>query len=33
MMSYMHEEKQYILVQAGSARRKQAGSLVALTLP
>jgi quinoprotein glucose dehydrogenase len=33
MMSYMHEGKQYILVQAGSARRNQPGSLVALTLP
>ena len=33
MMTYMHEEKQYILVQAGSARREQPGSLVALTLP
>ena len=33
MMSYMHEGKQYILVQAGSARREQPGSLVALTLP
>ena len=33
MMSYMHDGKQYILVQAGSARREQPGSLVALTLP
>ena len=33
MMTYMHEGKQYILVQAGSARREQPGSLVALTLP
>ena len=33
MMSYMHEGKQYILVQAGSARREQPGSLVVLTLP
>ena len=33
MMSYMHEGKQYILVQAGSARREQPGVLVALTLP
>ncbi|MCZ6695034.1 MAG: hypothetical protein O7A63_00705, partial [Acidobacteria bacterium] len=33
MMSYMHEGKQYILVQAGSARREQPGALVALTLP
>jgi quinoprotein glucose dehydrogenase len=33
MMTYMHQGKQYILVQAGSARREQPGSLVALTLP
>ncbi|MGH2400487.1 MAG: hypothetical protein ACRDF6_11650, partial [bacterium] len=33
MMTYMHEGKQYILVQTGSARRNQPGSLVALTLP
>ncbi|MGE3512501.1 MAG: hypothetical protein AB7N65_26865, partial [Vicinamibacterales bacterium] len=33
MMTFMHEGKQYIVVQAGSARRKQPGSLVALTLP
>jgi glucose dehydrogenase len=33
MMTYMHEGKQYVLVQAGSARRNQPGSLVALTLP
>ena len=33
MMTYMHEGKQYILLQAGSARRNQPGSLVALTLP
>ena len=33
MMTFMHEGKQYILVQAGSARRNQPGSLVALTLP
>ena len=33
MMSYMHQGKQYILVQAGSARRAQPGALVALTLP
>ena len=33
MMTFMHEGKQYILVQAGSARREQPGSLVALTLP
>ena len=33
MMSYLHEGKPYIVVQAGSARREQPGSLVALTLP
>ena len=33
MMTYLHEGKQYILVQAGSARREQPASLVALTLP
>ena len=33
MMTYMHEGKHYILVQAGSARREQPGSLVALRLP
>ena len=33
MMTFMHEGKQYILVQAGSARREQPGSLVALALP
>lgn len=33
MMTYVHEGKQYILVQAGSAKRDQPGSLVALTLP
>src|SRR5690606_10321728 len=33
MMTYMHEGKQYIVVQAGSARRDQPGSLVALRLP
>ncbi|MBI3048941.1 MAG: PQQ-binding-like beta-propeller repeat protein [Acidobacteria bacterium] len=33
MMTYMHDGKQYIVVQAGSARRNQPGSLVALTLP
>ena len=33
MMTYMHEGKQYILLQAGSARRNQPGALVALTLP
>ena len=33
MMTYMHKGKQYIVVQAGSWRREQPGSLVALTLP
>jgi quinoprotein glucose dehydrogenase len=33
MMTYMHEGKQYIVVQSGSARRDQPGGLVALTLP
>jgi quinoprotein glucose dehydrogenase len=33
MMTFMHQGKQYIVVQAGSARRNQPGSLVALTLP
>jgi hypothetical protein len=33
MMAYMHQGKQYILLQAGSARRNQPGALVALTLP
>jgi hypothetical protein len=33
MMTFMHDGKQYIVVQAGSARREQPGSLVALTLP
>jgi len=33
MMTFMHDGKQYIVVQAGSARRKQPGSLIALTLP
>ena len=33
MMTYMHDGKQYILLQAGSARRGQPGTLVALTLP
>jgi quinoprotein glucose dehydrogenase len=33
MMTYLHEGKQYLVVQAGSARRNQPGSLVALTLP
>jgi quinoprotein glucose dehydrogenase len=33
MMTYLHEGKPYIVVQAGSAKGKQPGSLVALTLP
>ncbi len=33
MMTFMHEGQQYIVVQAGSARRNQTGSLVALALP
>ena len=33
MMSFMHEGKQYILMQTGSAKRGQPGALVALTLP
>jgi quinoprotein glucose dehydrogenase len=33
MMTYMHAGTQYIVVQAGSAKRNQAGSLVALALP
>ena len=33
MMSFMHEGKQYIVMQAGSAKRRQPGSLVALSLP
>jgi quinoprotein glucose dehydrogenase len=33
MMTFMHEGKQYIVVQSGSARRNQPGALVALTLP
>ena len=33
MMTYMHNGKQFIVVQAGSAKRNQPGSLVALTLP
>lgn len=32
MMTYLHEGHQYIVVQTGSARRKQAGALVALKL-
>ena len=33
MMTYMNEGKQYILLQAGSARREQPSALVALSLP
>ena len=33
MMTYMHEGKQHIVLQSGSARRGQSGSLVALRLP
>lgn len=33
MMTFMYEGKQYLVVQAGSARRNQPGSLIALTLP
>jgi glucose dehydrogenase len=33
MMTFMHGGKQYLVVQSGSARRNQPGSLVALTLP
>ena len=33
MMTYMHNGRQFIVVQAGSAKRNQPGSLVALTLP
>ena len=33
MMTYMNQGKQYIVMQAGSARRAQPGALVALTLP
>jgi glucose dehydrogenase len=33
MMTYMHEGKQYLVMQAGSAKRDQPGSLVALALP
>jgi len=33
MMTFMHAGKQYIIVQSGSAKRDQPGSLVALTLP
>jgi quinoprotein glucose dehydrogenase len=33
MMTYMHEGKQYIVLQAGSAKDGHPGSLIALTLP
>jgi len=33
MMTYMHDGAQYIVVQAGSAKRGQPGQLVALKLP
>lgn len=33
MMTFMHEGKQFIVVQAGSAKRGHPGALVALTLP
>ena len=33
MMTYLHEGRQYVVVQAGSAKRGQPGSLVALRLP
>ena len=33
MMTYMNDDKQYILLQAGSARRGETSALVALTLP
>lgn len=33
MMTFLHDGKQYIVVQSGSARRNQPGSLVALALP
>ena len=33
MMSYMHEGRQYIVLQSGSARRGEPGQLQALTLP
>ena len=32
-MTYLHQGKQYIVVQAGRAKRSRPGSLVALTLP
>jgi glucose dehydrogenase len=33
MMTYLHDGKPYIVVQSGSAKGRQPGSLVALTLP
>ena len=33
MMTYMHEGKQFLVVQAGSVRHEKPASLVALTLP
>ena len=33
MMTYMHQGKQYIVVQIGSVQTDFPGSLVALTLP
>lgn len=33
MMTYMHEGKQYIVLQAGSAKQEHPGSLLALALP
>jgi glucose dehydrogenase len=33
LMTFMQEGKQYIVVQSGSVKRNQSGSLVALTLP
>jgi len=33
MMTYMHEGRQYVVVQAGSAKRGEPGQLVALRLP
>ena len=33
MMTYMHEGKQYIVVQVGSVQTDYPGALVAYTLP
>ena len=33
MMTYMHEGRHYILLQAGSPRRRQPGVLLVLALP